>query len=139
VGERRNRGSKSKFQAHFTLGEMGSGREHNASPFGICLRPIDTQDTMPPFHGWEYRPAYLSDPFFMYIGEAGIEEPLWVYLSFMRRVHREQRFIEHAIGTREITGLTLTTPVPLRSNVSQEVIEKWNSHSANGSDISARN
>jgi hypothetical protein len=59
----------------------------------------------------------------MHIGEAGIEEPMWVYLSFMRRVHREQWFIEHRIGIREVTGLTLTTPVPLRSNASQQMVE----------------
>ena len=48
---------------------------------------------------------------------------MWVYLSFMRRVYREQRFIEHSIGIREITGLTLTTPVPLRSVASQRIVE----------------
>jgi hypothetical protein len=48
---------------------------------------------------------------------------MWVYLSFMRRAQREQWFIEHPIGIREITGLTLTTPVPLRSNVSQKIVE----------------
>jgi hypothetical protein len=105
------------------LWERWSGREDNASPFGICLRPVDSQDTGPPFPAWEYRPAYLSDPLFMHIGEVGIEEPMWVYLSFMRRVHRQQQFIEHPIGIREITGLTLTTPVPLRSNVSQKIVE----------------
>ena len=59
----------------------------------------------------------------MYVGEAGIEEPMWVYLSFMRRTQREQWFIEHPIGVREITGLTLTSPVPLRSPVAQRVIK----------------
>jgi hypothetical protein len=105
------------------LWERWSGREDNASPFGICLRPLDSQDTRPPFPAWEYRPSYLSDPLFMHIGEAGIEEPMWVYLSFMRRVHREELFIEHPIGIREITGLTLTTPAPLRSKVSQKIVE----------------
>ena len=105
------------------LWERWSGREDNASPFGICLRPVDSQDTGPPFPAWEYRPAYLSDPLFMHIGEVGIEEPMWVYLGFMRRVHREQRFIEHPLGIREITGLTLTTPLPLRSNLSQKIVE----------------
>lgn len=105
------------------LWERWSGREDNASPFGICLRPADSQDTDPPFPAWEYRPAYLSDPLFMHIGEVGIEEPMWFYLSFMRRVHREQWFVEHPIGIREITGLTLTTPVPLRSNASQKIVE----------------
>jgi len=59
----------------------------------------------------------------MHIGEAGIEEPMWVYLSFMRRAQREQWFVEHPIGIREITGLTLTTPVPLRSNASQKIVD----------------
>jgi hypothetical protein len=105
------------------LWERWSGREHNASPFGICLRPSDPQDTGLPFPAWEYRPAYLPDPLVMHIGDVGIEEPMWVYLSFMRRAQREQWFIEHPIGVREITGLTLTTPVPLRSNVSQTIVE----------------
>jgi hypothetical protein len=59
----------------------------------------------------------------MHIGAAGIEEPMWIYLSFMQRAQREQWFIEHPIGIREITGLTLTTPVPLRSNVAQKIVE----------------
>ena len=106
------------------LWERWSGRQDNASPFGICLRPVDAQDESPPFPAWEYRPAYLPDPLLMYIGEAGIEEPMWVYLSFMRRVHREQWFIEHPIGIREITGLTLATPVPLGSKASQKIVER---------------
>jgi hypothetical protein len=59
----------------------------------------------------------------MHIGETGVEEPMWVYLNFIQQVHREQRFIEHPIGIREMTGLTLTTPMPLRSNVSQRIVE----------------
>jgi hypothetical protein len=105
------------------LWERWSARENKASPFGICLRPVDSQDTKAPFPSWEYRPAYLADPLFMNIGEAGVEEPMWVYLSFMQRVQREQWFIEHPIGIRQITGLTLTTPVPLRSAVAQTVVE----------------
>jgi len=108
---------------HTLLWERWSGRKGNASPFGICLRPVDSRDTEPPFPAWEYRPAYLPDPLFMHIGAAGIEEPMWIYLSFMQRAQREQWFVEHRIGIREITGLTLTTPVPLRSNVSQKIVE----------------
>jgi Glyoxalase-like domain len=103
------------------LWERWSGREHNASPFGICLRPVDPQDTAPPFTAWQYRPAYLPDPLVMHIGDVGIEEPMWIYLSFMRRAQREQWFIEHPIGIREITGLTLTTPVPLRSDAAKKI------------------
>ena len=36
---------------------------------------------------------------------------------------REGWFIEHHIGIREITRLTLTRSMPLRSNASQKIIE----------------
>ncbi len=48
---------------------------------------------------------------------------MWVYLGFMQRFNREQEFVEHSIGIREITNLTLTTPVPLRSTASQSMVE----------------
>jgi hypothetical protein len=105
------------------LWERWSGRDGEASPFGICLRPVDSENNKSPFPSWEYRPAYLPDPQVMHIGEAGVEEPMWIYLNFMRRIDREQRFEEHPIGIREITSLTLTTPVPLRSVVSQRMVE----------------
>ena len=106
------------------LWERWSGRKGGACPFGICLRPIDSDDIEPPpFLSWQYRPAYLPDPLVLDIGEAGIEEPMWLYMRFMKRAQREQWFIEHPIGIREITGLTLTTSMPLRSAASQKVVE----------------
>lgn len=104
------------------LWERWSERKGKACPFGICLRPADSADSGPPFPAWEYRPAYLSAPLLMHIGHAGIDEPMWVYLGFMRRVHHQGRFREHPAGLREITGLTLTTPLPLRSQASQTVV-----------------
>jgi hypothetical protein len=104
------------------LWQRWSSRAGNVSPFGICLRPVDPQIRKAPFPSWEYRPAYLPAPLFMNIGEAGLEEPMWVYLNFMQRAQREQWFIEHPIGVRQITGLTLTTPVPLRSAVARTVV-----------------
>ncbi len=103
--------------------ERWSGREDSASPFGICLRPVDTQDTGLPFPAWEYRPTYLPGPLVMHIGDVGIEEPMWIYLRFMRRTQRKNWFIEHPVGIREITGLTLITPVPLRSKVAQRIVD----------------
>ena len=105
------------------LWERWSGRQGNACPFGICVRPVHSQDTGTPFTAWEYRPAYLPDPLSMQIGEAGIEEPMWLHLGFMRRAQRERWFTEHPSGVREITGLTLTTPMPFRSDASQKIIE----------------
>jgi hypothetical protein len=106
------------------LWERWSGREGQASPFGICLRPVDSSQTGPQFPVWEYRPAYLPDPLIMHIGEAPVEEPMWVYLSFMQRADRERRFLGHPSGIREITGLTLTSPVPLLSAASRRVVDE---------------
>jgi hypothetical protein len=103
--------------------ERWSGRNDHACPFGICLRPTGDQDSEPPFPAWEYRPSYLPDPLVMHIAEAGIEEPMWVYLNFMRRAQREQWFVEHPRGIGEITGLTLTTRSPLQSNAAHAAIQ----------------
>jgi hypothetical protein len=105
------------------LWDRWSAREGGASPFGVCVRPVNPQQTELPFPVWEYRPAYLPDPLVMHVAESGVEEPMWLYLSFLRRTDREQRFTEHPAGIREITGLSLTTPVSLRSLASQRMIE----------------
>jgi hypothetical protein len=105
------------------LWERWSGREGKASPFGIGLRPVASQDPVPPFPAWEYRPSYLPDPLAIHIGATSVEEPMWFYLDFMRRANREHQFMEHPIGIREITGLNLTTIAPLTSSVSQRVIQ----------------
>src|ERR1700740_2060108 len=105
------------------LWERWSGRDGSASPFGICLRPADSHATGPPFPAWEYRPGYLPDPLLFHIGEAGITEPMWVYMGFLQRSHRESQFVEHPVGIREITSLTLTTTAPLLSAASQKIIE----------------
>jgi Glyoxalase-like domain len=115
--------SQSELTRRTQLWERWSGREGKASPFGVCLRPVDDQETKAPFAAWEYRPAYLPDPLVMHIGEAGIEEPMWVYLDFLWRADRERWFAEHPIGIREITGLTLISPASLRSNASRLVVE----------------
>jgi hypothetical protein len=39
------------------LWERWSGREGEASPFGICVRPVDSQNTGSPFPAWEVRLA----------------------------------------------------------------------------------
>ena len=115
--------AKSKCSRRTQLWERWSNREGKASPFGICVRPVDSQNTESPFPAWKYRPSYLPDPLVMHLGEAGVEEPMWVYLGFMRRFDREQRFVEHPIGIREITNLALTTPASLSSAASQSMVE----------------
>jgi len=71
------------------LWERWSGRESTANPFGICVRPADPEETELSYPAWEYRPAYLPGQLVMHIADAGVEEPMWVYLSFLRRVDRE--------------------------------------------------
>ena len=118
-----------RLAARTLLYERWRNRNAGASPFGVCLRLTDAPvpaalacDTELPFRAWAYRPAYLPDSLCMYVGEAGIEEPMWVYLSFLRRSDREKRFVAHPAGVREITGLTLITPAPLRSTASERII-----------------
>jgi hypothetical protein len=59
----------------------------------------------------------------MHIAESEVEEPMWIHFSFLRRADREQLFTEHPAGIREITGLILTTLIPLRSTASQRMVE----------------
>jgi Glyoxalase-like domain len=105
------------------LWDRWSAREGDASPFGVCVRPLDPLNTELPFPAWEYRPAYLPDPLVMHIAESGVNEPMWIHFSFLQRAEREQRFREHPAGIREITGLSLTSPVQLRSSASQRMVE----------------
>jgi hypothetical protein len=104
------------------LWERWSGRHGGTSPFGICVRPADPKIT-PAFPAWEYRPPYLPDPLVIHIAEAGVEEPMWVYMGFMRQGDRERRFVAHPNGVRKITGLSLTSPTPPRSAAAQILIE----------------
>ena len=99
-------------------------RETSVCPFGVIVRPANGRDAGPPFLAWEYRPVYLADPLAMHIGEAGVEEPFWVYLGFLRKAYREEKFVGHRVGIREITGLTLTTTMPMRSEASDAVIRE---------------
>jgi hypothetical protein len=120
LGERRNQ-AQSESTRRTGLWQRWLYREGTASPFGICLRPIDSQNSDAPFSAWEYRPSYLPDPLVMHIGQAPIEEPMWVYLGFQRKLDHEQRFVEHPAGLREITGVILTSPMPLYSTAAQKV------------------
>jgi len=48
---------------------------------------------------------------------------MWVYMDFMRRASREEHFVGHPNGIREISRLVLTSPVALRSSAAQVAIE----------------
>jgi len=114
--------AQSKTTRRTLLWDRWSTRQGAGSPFGVCVRPTNPHNSELPFPAWEYRPAYLPDPLVMHIAESRVDEPMWIYLSFLRRVDRKERFLEHPAGIREITGLRLTTPVPLSSAASQTLV-----------------
>lgn len=121
--------AKSERTRSTMLWERWSGRRSGVSPFGICLRPVGNQEptgsprAVAPFPGWSYRPEYLPEPLDLYLGHADTDEPMWVYLDFMRCIQREADFAAHPAGLRELTGLVLNTPAPLRSDASRIIVD----------------
>jgi Glyoxalase-like domain len=106
------------------LWERWSAGEGSTSPFGVCVRPVNPlQSAVLPFPAWEYRPVYMPDSLVMHLAETGVEEPMWIYFGFLRRADRARWFTEHPAGIREITGLSLTSRIPVRSTASQRMIE----------------
>jgi hypothetical protein len=97
------------------LWERWSDRNGESCPFGICVRPTEESEAKVPFPAWSYKPSYLPHPLVMHIGEAGVREPMWVYLGFMRKADREKHFKRHPAGVCEITRLVLSTPEPFAS------------------------
>jgi hypothetical protein len=49
------------------LWERWSSRAGKASPFGICVRPVNPQNRESPFPAWKYRPSYFPDPLVMHV------------------------------------------------------------------------
>ena len=92
------------------LWERWSNRQSGACPFGIVLRPTAAADAVPPFPAQEYRPRWLPADLQIYIAPAAIQEPMWVFMPFLRSIHCEQRFTGHPNGACDITRLILTAP-----------------------------
>lgn len=105
------------------LWERWSQRDRGVCPFGVCVRPAgDGSGEAAPFPAWAYKPSYLPDPLAMEIGDAGVDEPMWVYLGFMRRADRERHFAGHPAGVREISGLTLTSSAMVSSATAEAML-----------------
>jgi hypothetical protein len=107
--------AQSEQTAPTRLWERWSKRRSGASPFGIIVRSANGMPTPVPFPAIWYRPIWLPPDLQVYIALTGVEEPMWIFMPFLRRIQHEQRFVEHPNGAREITRLTLTAPVPLQS------------------------
>jgi hypothetical protein len=90
------------------LVDRSQWRENGASPFGICLRPVEPGSMEKPFPGWLYRPPYLSDALTIHVGDNSdrITEPLVFYLNFARceSDHSQPSHLSHIEGVR-VSGL----------------------------------
>lgn len=115
--------AQSERTAPTKLWERWSGRRAGACPFGIIVRPANQGHSSAPFPAQEYRPVWLPPDLQIYLSPAGLEEPMWLFMPFLQRLHHEQRFVPHPNGAREITRLMLMTPAPLRSPAAQALVE----------------
>jgi len=104
-------------------------RRTGHSPFGLALRP-SKQTNEPgrlPFPTWEYRPPYLPDSLHIDVAENSVRpaEPLIFHLPFGDRpdacpVERRQP-LEHRVGFKEITELSISLPEKNISKVLESV------------------
>jgi hypothetical protein len=115
--------ARSSQTATTLLWERWSSRQSGACPFGIVARPADTTMSSAPFPAREYRPEWLAPDLKIYLAPTGVEEPMWLFMPFLRRLHYTQRFVAHPNGAREITKMTLTAPTPVQSSAAQALIE----------------
>jgi hypothetical protein len=105
------------------LWKRWSGRQSGACPFGIVVRPANTAMTAVPFPARQYQPEWLAPDLEIYLAPTGVQEPMWLFMPFLQRLHHEQRFVTHPNGAREITKLTLTTPAARQSSAAQALVE----------------
>jgi hypothetical protein len=115
--------TQSEQTAPTQLWERWSRRQTGACPFGIIVRPPNNEPTPVPFPSQEYRPIWLQPDLRIYFAPVGLKEPLPFFMPFLQRIRYGQQFVAHPNGAREITGMTLTTPGPLRSLAAQTLIE----------------
>jgi len=108
--------AKSEIILPLRLYERCKYKETNASPFGICLRPMNKGETDFPFDCWSYCPSYLPENVSMYIAESStlVDEPLLFYspMSVRQDQYTQERKqpLEHKAGFREITSVRITMP-----------------------------
>ena len=97
------------------LYERLSSRSKTVSPFGICFRPADGDDSKKaPFPHWSYRPTYLPSHLSIAVADALIDEPMWFYLAFASRPDSSERCKnqprKHANGISELSSIEITNP-----------------------------
>ena len=98
------------------LFERLSENSAGISPFGICFRPTEINETKPPFPYWRYQPSYLPNSLAVEIAsDVPLSEPMWFFLSFATRPDlapsaRLQPLV-HQTGIKEVTSVSVSFPV----------------------------
>ncbi len=118
------------------LYERWAGRNTGASPFGICVGPSAgadaarspgqlTEGAGRPFDGWAYRPAYLPDNLAITVAETRLDEPLLFQVPFgpVGTGSAPSEPFEHGLGPRELTQVTVSSPVAATSRACVELAE----------------
>jgi hypothetical protein len=91
------------------LWERWSQRDADASPFGICYRPINDATLPPPFESWNYSPPYAPMTMAVAVTSANPHKPLLFYLPYPRKVIQNEP-CTHAAGIRRLSSALITGP-----------------------------
>jgi Glyoxalase-like domain len=97
------------------LWDRWANRQNGACPFGICLRSINSGDSVA-FSSWAYRPPYLPEHQSIAIGTNSdrLTEPMLFQTPFGKRpdLYSPDRLqpLNHPLGVREITRVELISP-----------------------------
>ena len=104
------------------LWERWSSREGNASPFGICVRPVFSEYRSP-FPAWKYRPSYLPDRSLCISAKLGLRSRCGFTLASCNGLIVNSGLQNILLAFVRSLPRTLTTPAPLRSVASQSMVE----------------
>jgi hypothetical protein len=117
--------AQSEAVARTRLWDRWSKRTSGACPFALILRPSPGAPAAPPFPCWRYRPQYMPKDVAIDIAVGTpLEGPEFFYLGFQGgrpRAGREP--IDHALGCRRLTGVTVFRPATGHSAVAAAVEE----------------
>ncbi|MEN3334602.1 MAG: hypothetical protein V7641_3967 [Blastocatellia bacterium] len=112
--------------------ERSAYQQTGASPFGIILRPAQgkADQIELPFATWALHPPYLPEPLKLDVADNSVDtaEPLLFYMSFGNRADRysgeRRQPLAHAIGFKEITGISITLPGAQASSKALQAVER---------------
>jgi hypothetical protein len=109
--------ARSAVVAPTRLWERWTGRGSGACPFALVLRSGGDASEAPPFPSWPYRPPYLPEGLAIRVAaDTPLEGPEIFYMGFQRGMARAgEEPVEHPLGCRRLTGVTLHRPPGGRS------------------------